>query len=226
MFDAIIVMAGTGARTGLAYNKNLYKIKGKPLFRYSLEAFLKVSQCSSVILVVHERDYLTVKSFISDIDATNITLVIGGPQRSDSVKNAIITAQKDIVLIHDAARPLIRPLKIIRVFEAALKSGYAALGMKVTDSIYKADKAAVSVLKRDELWQIQTPQAVRRKDYTDLLYRMQNKNISATDDIGLLIKELGIKPVLVAGDAYNIKATYEHDLIFLKELIERGYYEL
>ena len=112
MFDCLLLMAGSGTRTTLNYNKIEYKINGKPLYQYSLEKFLSLKECNKVILVVKEDEYNKYK----DLANERIDVVIGGDTRFNSVLNGARKATQDIVLIHDAARPNIKVENIIDLY--------------------------------------------------------------------------------------------------------------
>src|SRR5690554_1245169 len=113
MFDAIILTAGKGSRSGLKYNKVLYRIDGKPIFKYSLEVFLSCFDCRKVVLVINKNEQEEVKAAIEDLDTSRIDITYGGELRQDSVANGIEKCSSKIVLIHDGARPLIERKHII-----------------------------------------------------------------------------------------------------------------
>ena len=85
MFDAIILIAGKGSRSGLKYNKVLYRIDGKPIFRYSLETFLSCKDCRKVVLVVNKNELDDINDAIIDLDKSRIEIAYGGELRQDSV---------------------------------------------------------------------------------------------------------------------------------------------
>ena len=68
MFDVVLLMAGRGTRTGLDYNKVLYKINNKPIFRYSLDTFLEIEECNRIVLVINPEEEAEIKSLISDVN--------------------------------------------------------------------------------------------------------------------------------------------------------------
>ncbi|MDD3999747.1 MAG: 2-C-methyl-D-erythritol 4-phosphate cytidylyltransferase, partial [Bacilli bacterium] len=106
MFDAILLLAGKGERSGLEYNKVLFKLNDKPLFLYSLETFLKCRDCRKMILVCREEEIQTIQTLLSGYQ--KIDYAIGGEQRQDSVKAGIARTESDIALIHDGARPFVK----------------------------------------------------------------------------------------------------------------------
>ena len=101
----ILLMAGSGTRSGLDINKVLYQINQTPLFMYSLNKFHQVG-FDEYILVVSKNDY----DYICEYMATTpyqVKIIYGGQSRCESVRNALKNVTTDYAVIHDAARPLI-----------------------------------------------------------------------------------------------------------------------
>jgi len=224
MFDAIILTAGKGSRSGLKYNKVLYRIDGKPLFKYSLEVFLSCNDCRRVVLVINKNEIDEVKAAISDLDASRIELTYGGELRQDSVASGIEKCSNKIVLIHDGARPLIERKHIIDVYEGALMYSSAVLAVKTTDTIKEYKNGKLKTLNRDNLWNIQTPQAVELKKFKLALKRASAENFIATDDVSLLEKYFDITPRIISGSYRNIKLTTIEDLDYIKYLLRGKFY--
>ena len=108
MFDAIILLAGKGKRTGLPYNKVFHELNSKPLFRHSLEKFLELPSCRKVVLVCEKTEIAAVQALVSD---PRIALTEGGSERQDSVRAGMEACESEVVLIHDGARPSSREKK-------------------------------------------------------------------------------------------------------------------
>lgn len=219
MFDAILLIAGKGQRSGLAYNKILYKVDGKPLFRYSLETFLSCEHCRKVIIVTTKDDYEQVSLAISDLDLSRIEFTYGGNLRQDSVANGIDKCNSEVVLIHDGARPLIEKKHIIDVYEGALMYSSAVLAVKTIDTIKELKNGKLNTLNRDLLWNIQTPQGVDLKKFKKALTRAKTDKYYGTDDVSLLEKYYDISPKIIQGSYRNIKVTNPEDLDYVKYLI-------
>ena len=212
MFDCLLLMAGSGTRTSLNYNKIEYKINGKPLYQYSLEKFLSLKECNKVILVVKEDEFKKYVNLIND----RIDIVIGGDTRFNSVLNGAKKATQDIILIHDAARPNVKLENIIELYNQSLNHKACCLAVKVKDCIRNVDKESYT-LERSNLWQIQTPQAVNRKL---LIEGLENKKFSNYyDDCEVLEKNYNIKCHIVEGDYKNIKVTTNEDLKYMEFLM-------
>lgn len=214
MFDCILLMAGTGKRSKLSFNKIKYKINDKPLFQYSLDVFLNVAECDKIILVVNEQEYDEYKSLKSD----RVDVVVGGERRCDSVYQGILKSSKDYVLIHDAARPNIKEKDVLDVYNSLLLHKASCLGVKVKDTIKEVkDGFAQNTLDRNNLMQIATPQGV---DRLLLLEGLKNKEINYYDDVSVLEINYGIKPKIIDGGYNNIKVTTPEDIKYIEYLLK------
>ena len=219
MFDCILLMAGSGVRTNLNYNKIKYQINNKPLYEYSLEKFLSIDECNKVILVVKNDEFDEYKHLVNN----KISLVIGGDTRFNSVLNGIKTSDSKTVLIHDAARPNVNIEDIKKVYEASKKYDSVSLGVKVKDCIRK-DGDNTQTLERNKLWQVQTPQALNK----ELLIKglESNKFDNYYDDCEVLEKNFNINCQMVEGSYTNIKATTIEDLEYLEFLMGMPNYKI
>jgi 2-C-methyl-D-erythritol 4-phosphate cytidylyltransferase len=148
----------------------------------------------------------------SDADARGIRRIAGGVARSESVRNALAAApDADIVVIHDAARPLVTE-ELVRRCVAAVESGAdgAVAAAPVTDTIKEADSSGrvVRTLDRSALWSIQTPQAFR----ADVLRQALGGDVANATDDASLVESLGADVRIVESSARNFKVTWPEDL--------------
>lgn len=213
MVDCILLMAGSGSRTTLGYNKIEYKINNKPLYEYSLEKFLSINECGKIILVVKEEDFPKYESLKNE----KISIALGGKNRFDSVLNGAKLCTSEKVLIHDAARPNTYLKDVINLIEASKKSKSCCLGVKVKDCIRNLENNESRTLDRNTLYQIQTPQIVDRKLLIEGLEK--NSEIFYYDDCEVLEKNFGINTIIVEGSSKNIKVTTDEDLDYIKYLM-------
>lgn len=191
----------------MGFDKVNFVIRGKPLWRYSFDTFLSHPEIEGVGLVSGV-----------DVDIPEATFVVkGGASRTESSRAGLdaVPDWADVVLIHDAARPLVSADLISRVIEGVRVAGASTPAIPVVDTIKHVTPDAVTTLNRSELVATQTPQAALRQHFVDA-HRM-NK-CSATDDM-TLIEALGIKPMLVEGDERNFKITTADDLMKLGALL-------
>ncbi len=201
MFSAVILLAGSGRRSLLSINKTLYKLGDKPMFMYSYEKFKSMG--AEVILVVSESDYEEVKSYNLDAKIT-----IGGASRAESSYNGVKEAYNDLVLIHDAARPFFNVSIINEMLKVMENAKCAYTGIKVVDTIRDTSK---SVIDRDRLMIVQTPQALYKNDYLEA-YKNYNGDKILTDDISYLEEYFKYKPEVVLGSRFNFKITTPEDI--------------
>ena len=219
MFDCILLMAGSGNRSGLEYNKIKYEINNKPLYLYSLEKFYNIDFCENIYVVVKKEEY---KDFIH-LENNKVKLVIGGNTRFNSVLNGIKQSSSKTVIIHDAARPNITEEDILKVYEMSKQYDAVSLGVKVKDCIRSVNDCS-NTLERNNLWQVQTPQALNR----ELLLKglESNKFENYYDDCEVLEKNFNINCFMVEGSYKNIKATTIEDIEYLTFLLGENSYKI
>lgn len=219
MFDCILLMAGNGSRCGLGYNKIKYEVNKKPLYFYSLEKFLNVSECNKIIMVVNKDEY---DDFIH-LETSKIKVVIGGNTRSKSVLNGIKCSNQKTVIIHDAARPNVKINDILKVYKCSKDYYSVSLGVKVKDCIRNINGKS-NTLERNNLWQVQTPQALNREL---LLKGLENNQFdNYYDDCEVLEKNFNINCHMVEGDYENIKITTQDDIDYMEFLLGEKKYKI
>ena len=233
----IILAGGSGKRVGADIPKQYIEVNGKPLLYYTLKAF-EDSSVDGISIVADEAHLQSVVSEI--VDKYGLKKVIrvcqGGAERFDSVHHGLddlstVAEADDVVLIHDGARPFIKPEEVECMIKAAAEHGAAIAAMPVKDTIKVSDEdgfvAATTV--RANTWQIQTPQAFRFgliKDAYDKAAQMKWKAADGnllgagkifTDDsmvIEAVCPEQKIKLEKLSYD--NIKITTAEDLELAK----------
>ena len=218
--SCIIVAAGSGIRLGASIPKAFVKINGKPMLEYSLKAYQDCKHINEIILVKppsHQFNGLKYFDRFSKLAA----IVSGGKERLDSVRTGLnsVSSKAGMVLIHDAARPLIKPEQIEAVISATKKHGAAILASPVTDTIKSADKTWIKgTLDRSGLWKAQTPQGFRK----EILGRSHFswRKLIATDD-SQLAELVKVKVRIVPGDDSNIKITTPIDLEIASCLLKK-----
>ncbi len=208
MFSAVILLAGSGRRSGLSINKTLYKLNNKPMFMYSYQKFKSMG--AEVILVVSKEDYETIKEYNLDCK-----IIIGGSTRAESSYNGVKIASNDIVLIHDAARPFFKTSMAYELLKALDSTRCAYVGIKVVDTI--RDECS-HVIDRNNLIVVQTPQGLYRNDYLEA-YEKYLGDMKLTDDISYLEAYFNYKPEVVLGSRLNFKITTPEDVKMAECLI-------
>ncbi len=205
---ALIVAAGSGERLGADRPKALVELAGRTLLDWSIAALREAEGISRIVVALP-----------AGVEApAGVQGFEGGLARSDSVRRALEGAggEEELVLVHDAARPLLRPRLAEEVIEA-LRGDPAAdaaiAAAPVTDTIKRAaqDGAVLETLRRSELWSIQTPQVFRRGALAAALAVGASELAQATDDASL-IERAGGRVIVVPSDPGNLKVTTPVDL--------------
>jgi 2-C-methyl-D-erythritol 4-phosphate cytidylyltransferase len=151
-------------------------------------------------------------------------VVAGGAQRQDSVRAGLeqLTQSAGYVAVHDAARPLVMPEQIERVFSLAQEHGAAALAEPITDTLKRADtdRFVIGGVARDGLYAMQTPQIFSRKLLVDAYADVADNNLSVTDEVSA-VEHLGARVLLVPNAEFNVKITYPRDLLLAQSALTR-----
>jgi 2-C-methyl-D-erythritol 4-phosphate cytidylyltransferase len=211
---AVIVAAGRGTRMGTKESKQYLPINGKPILVYTLEAFEKAAEVSTVVLVVSKEDIVHCQSYIEKYGLTKISAIVaGGTSRQDSVYEGLQQLDTEWVIVHDGVRPFVTTKSISHCWRAAEQYGAAVIAVPVKDTIKVADDAGMVLTTpdRSSLWAIQTPQAFRRSELVIAYEKAAADQYEGTDDASLM--ERSGRPVrIVEGDYGNIKITTPDDL--------------
>jgi 2-C-methyl-D-erythritol 4-phosphate cytidylyltransferase len=215
----VIAAAGSGERLGAGGPKVFVELAGRPLLDWSLDAFRAASSIAEIVVAAPPGDEDAVAE-------RGVLAVAGGEHRSESVANAVELCGEEIVVVHDAARPLVSPDLIDAVVDR-LASDQEAAGViaaaPVTDTI-KHVSAAGEVqltLDRDGLWAVQTPQAFRAGALREALSDLESL-AEATDD-AMLVERRGGRVLVHPSPPENIKVTTPLDLRVAELLLrQRG----
>ena len=217
---AIILAAGNGTRLSNNIKKQFIKIHDKQLFLFSFDSFCS-SNIDKILIVSSKEDINYVRSLVSSNEKF-LDVIAGGETRQQSVKNALdylkgILADDDVILIHDAARPLIKFPLINEVINKTIEYDCCSLILPIKDTIISlSNNNYESTLERDKLASVQTPQGFKFK----IIYEAHLKAMhsSATDD-AQLVKSLGFNIHLIKGDEQNFKITTNEDLNYFEYIL-------
>lgn len=203
----VLLMAGSGTRSGLEINKVLYQINGTPLFMYSLDKFSQVG-FDEYILVVSKNDFDIVSEYIENTPL-KVKIIIGGASRCESVRCALKCVTTDVAFIHDAARPLINISDIKNIKEASNTYKLGTMYHQVTDTIRKVtDK--IELVNRDYLYSITTPQFFHSSLFDTIL----NNKALITDEITLFENIYEIS--FIKETTNNLKLTTKEDIEYIE----------
>jgi 2-C-methyl-D-erythritol 4-phosphate cytidylyltransferase/2-C-methyl-D-erythritol 2,4-cyclodiphosphate synthase len=210
---AILVAAGTGSRFGGATPKQLLLLHGKPVLRHAAQALL-----DHIDLLQPVGEATLIGPALAGI--AHLPIVPGGAERQDSVRAGLQALQPyapDIVLVHDAARPIIPPGTIEAVLEALKTDAGAIPALPVSDTLKRAAENRITeTVPRANLYRAQTPQGFR---YPDLLRLHQAAAGTAATDDAALLEAAGLPVALVPGAEQNIKLTLPADFARLEQLL-------
>jgi 2-C-methyl-D-erythritol 4-phosphate cytidylyltransferase len=207
------VAAGRGERLGQDRPKAFVTLAGRPMVEWSVEALRAVKAVERIVVALPEGE---------DAPAGTIG-VRGGAVRSESVRSALGEAgDADVVVVHDAARPLAAPELFESVIAAIGDAEGAIAAARVTDTVKEADDAGTvrDTVDRSRLWAVQTPQAFRREALERALDVDAATLAAATDDAWLVERRGGIVRVVEA-PADNVKVTTKADLQFAGLLLRQ-----
>lgn len=206
---AILVAAGSGSRFGTETPKQFLLLSGKPVMRHAAEA---LAPHVDWLLPVGDRE--AIASALAGLP--HLPPVAGGTTRQDSVRAGLLALETwapDVVMVHDAARPLIPPQTVPALLAALQRAAGAIPAIPVADTLKRVTNGLiVATVPREALYRAQTPQAFR---YRTLLAAHQAQTTGATDDASLL-EAIGEAVAIVPGSEDNIKLTYPEDLARLE----------
>jgi 2-C-methyl-D-erythritol 4-phosphate cytidylyltransferase len=213
----VIVAGGSSTRMNASTPGELKQFRwvaGKPVLLHSLQAFMARPDVISVVCVL-PRDYVAdPPPWIFQCDVDRLMLAPGGRTRTASVQNGLedLPDEASIVLVHDAARPLVDDATINRVVESARQGKCAIAALPVVDTLKEvdADGQIVRTIERERLWRAQTPQGFPREVIVRAHRDARDQHISATDDAALC-ERLGIPVMVVRGTERAMKITEEID---------------
>ena len=219
---ALVPAAGRGERLGPGAPKAIREIAGTPMLVHAVKA-LAASPVVDVVVVAAPSDYREdVGSLLQPQEfSAEVFVVAGGESRSESGARALIALPDDVdvVLVHDAARPLV-PLEVITNVVAAVRNGHAAVVpvVPLVDTIrtVTGDASLGATVSRDSLRAVQTPQGFTR----DVLQRAHAEvDAPVTDDAGM-VERLGVAVHAVDGHEDAFKVTRPLDVVLAEALIE------
>jgi len=221
----ILPAAGLGTRMTAGHHtpaapKQFLELAGVPILIHSLRAFTQVPQISAMYVAVRDNERERVEAQIAEHGFSGrVRIVTGGDTRQESVANALDVLDcedDDIVLVHDAVRPLIDPATIARTIEAVEKHNAAIVGLPALDTIKQVERTAdgaliTATIPREYIVQAQTPQGFRCGLLKRAFAEATADGFLGTDEASI-VERAGAPVVVVLGSATNLKITQPGDL--------------
>lgn len=216
----ILPAAGLGTRMAGPQPKQFLALDGVPILIHSLRAFAAAPRVSSLVVAVRKPEIERVEAQIAEYGfAGRVRVVEGGEKRQESVAHALAALPAeadDIVLVHDAVRPLIDAATIERTIDAVIEHGAAIVGLPAVDTIKQVERTAhgaliTATIPREFVVQAQTPQGFRFSLLQRAFAEATADGFWGTDEASLA-ERAGIPVAVVHGSAVNLKITQPGDL--------------
>jgi len=204
-------------------NKVFLTLAGKPMLLRTLLTFSKVPDVGELIVAVGADEVEPVTSLLGRVKGLVPWRVVeGGTERQYSIRNglALVSEEADIVLVHDAARPLIRRDTIEDLIRVVRAEGAAIIAVpeKNTIKIAAEDGTVAATPPRSSLWQVQTPQGFRKDILMEANRKADEDGFLGTDDASL-VERLGVPVRIVRGEYSNIKVTTPEDMVVAEAIL-------
>ena len=216
---ALVPCAGSGSRAGLGSPKQYRAVAGRPLVAHALDALARVVQIEATLVVLSEGD-ARFEAELPGLAGERLWLAhCGGATRAASVAAGLEALRQrgvrdeDWVLVHDAARCLIRPAWVERLIDACLGDAVGGLlALPLADTLKTGqDGRVAATVAREDKWAAQTPQMFRLGLLARALAVAAQDSAQLITDEASAVEALGLRPLLVRGDYENFKVTWPGD---------------
>lgn len=224
---SLLIAGGSGNRMGQDIPKQFLTVNERPVIVYTLEAFEKHPEIDAVAVVCIEGWEQVLWAYAGQFNIKKLKLVIpGGRNGQDSIRNGVFELEKhfapdDIVLIHDAIRPMVSAEIISDNIRVAMEYGNATAVIPCAEAMLQTEDGIVSAgsYPRDQLKRTQTPQAFHLGQICDLHRRALEKGITNSVASCTLMIEMGEKVYFSVGSEKNVKLTTVEDIDIFKALL-------
>ena len=227
MTIALIIAGGVGNRMGQDIPKQFLTVNEKPVIIYTLEAFQSHSEIDSIAIVCLQGWETVLQSYANQFNITKLEYIIpGGDCGQASIRNGVYELEKhfdknDIVLIHDAIRPMVSHEIISDCIEKTKKFGNAITCIPCAEAMLQTEDSKVSCgsYPRDRLKRTQTPQGFKIGDICELHRQALKAGITNSVASCTLMIEMGKQVYFSTGSEKNIKLTTVEDIDIFKALL-------
>lgn len=219
---AIIPSGGVGKRINSSLPKQYIEVNGKELIAYTLEIFQKCDQIDEIIIPAQIEYFELLKNIKSKYGIDKLTNIVeGGNERQNSVFNALqsISAKDDdLIIVHDAARPLLPQQVLLDGISTAKEFGSIIVAIKAKDTLVKGNEYVEDYINRNEVFYVQTPQIFKYKTLYKSMILALNKNFIGSDE-SILVHKASNNIKIVEGSIINFKVTTESDLDLVRLIV-------
>jgi len=214
MLSAIIVAGGSSQRMG--FDKLFALLSDEPIISHSIAAFEEAPSVGEIILVGRTKSLTELETLVRRRNFRKVSAIVpGGRRRQDSVAHGLerLASATDFVAVHDAARPLVRPGLIERIYGAARTHGGATSGVAVIDTLKRVndDQLVVGGVDRAQLFAVETPQIFQRELLEKAYRTVAEAAVEVTDEISAVERVDG-QVMIVPNEEKNFKITVPSDL--------------
>lgn len=222
MISAILLAAGTGERFGA--KKQFVEINNKPLFSYSLEVLLEFEKIEEIFLVIPlDKFSETFKKKVFNQFSNKVQLVAGGKTRAESVEKAIenLDPRTKLVLIHDAARPLLNCNQLNQLIDEIKSHDGATMVRPIHDTVKRIQRGQkISPVNREGLYAVETPQVFKYESLKSAILFTKNLDEVFTDETTAL-EHLNMKVLHVPNKDFNLKITTKDDMVVAEKFLQK-----
>ncbi|MBI5474787.1 MAG: 2-C-methyl-D-erythritol 4-phosphate cytidylyltransferase [Ignavibacteriae bacterium] len=219
----VVAAGGRGARLPGDVPKQFLLLHRMPILLHSLRTFEEISSVREIVIVVPADQVRRTDEMLRRWRPRKVShVVVGGSERQHSVRNGLLSfdEEPEIVLVHDAVRPLVSKKIIVKVIDESRKHGAAVVGVRVKDTIKVEERGFYrKTLDRSKLWAVQTPQGFRYDVLMKAHLASQRTSFIGTDEASL-VERLRIPVRVVEGDDRNLKITTKADLRLAEMLLK------
>lgn len=228
----ILPAAGLGTRmrpvapegTGTS-RKQFMLLEGAPILLHTIRKFLRSPLVSEIVVALRREDIEWVEEMLRrEQPCKPVRLVVGGESRQESVENALaeVSADTDLVAVHDAVRPFIDEQTLRNVIEEAARTGAAIVGIVPVDTVKQVHRTRVrATLPRERLILTQTPQVFRLDLLKEAFEKARRDGFIGTDESSLVERLDKVEVAVVLGTDYNIKITKPADMELARFILSR-----
>lgn len=222
MISAILLAAGTGERFGA--KKQFVEINNKPLFSYSLEVLLEFEKIEEIFLVIPQDKFSeTFEKKVFNKFSNKVQLVAGGKTRAESVEKGIenLDPRTKLVLIHDAARPLLNCNQLNQLIDEIKSHDGATMVRPIHDTVKRIQRGQkISPVKREGLYAVETPQVFKYESLKSAILFTKNLDEVFTDETTAL-EHLNMKVLHVPNKDFNLKITTKDDMVVAEKFLQK-----